>query len=72
MHVKSVESSNALPLWCGAVVKRGSAISGVVVSPWFKFTRFVAKSPRVAEQWDGNNHSLTSLKILRAERANAH
>ncbi|GFV55690.1 hypothetical protein TNCV_754901 [Trichonephila clavipes] len=29
MHVKSVESSNVLP-WCGVVVRRGGASSGVV------------------------------------------
>ncbi|GFX29181.1 uncharacterized protein TNCV_3217161 [Trichonephila clavipes] len=47
--------------WCGVVVRRGGTSSGVVVLslPWFKITRSVAKSPRVAEQCDGKIHSLT-------------
>ncbi|GFV09489.1 uncharacterized protein TNCV_3158871 [Trichonephila clavipes] len=47
--------------WCGAVVRRGGSSSGVVLVtlPWFKMTRSVAKSPRVAEQCDVNIHSLT-------------
>ncbi|GFW72978.1 uncharacterized protein TNCV_831011 [Trichonephila clavipes] len=47
---------------CGVVVRRGGAISCVVVvTPWFKMTKSVAKSPRVAEQCDVNIHSLTVL-----------
>ncbi|GFU17066.1 uncharacterized protein TNCV_2480071 [Trichonephila clavipes] len=48
---------------CGVVVKREGASSGVVLvtSPWFKMTRSVAKSSRVAEQCDINIHSLTDL-----------
>ncbi|GFW12071.1 hypothetical protein TNCV_4531361 [Trichonephila clavipes] len=39
----------------------GSASSGVVLftCEWFKITRSIAKSPRVAEQCDANIHSLT-------------
>ncbi|GFV67725.1 uncharacterized protein TNCV_4624051 [Trichonephila clavipes] len=46
--------------WCGVVVRREGASSGVVLvtSPWFKITRSVAKSRRVAEQCDVNIHSL--------------
>ncbi|GFX92412.1 uncharacterized protein TNCV_1706881 [Trichonephila clavipes] len=49
--------------WCGVVVRRGDASSGVVLitCPWFKITRSVAKRLRVAEQGDGNIHSLTRL-----------
>ncbi|GFS85538.1 uncharacterized protein TNCV_2793941 [Trichonephila clavipes] len=38
--------------WCGVVVRGGGASSDVVfvTCPWFKITRSVAKSPRVAEQ----------------------
>ncbi|GFW61450.1 hypothetical protein TNCV_346981 [Trichonephila clavipes] len=45
--------------WCGVVVRRGGASSGVVhvTLPWFKITLSVAKSPRVAEQCDINIHS---------------
>ncbi|GFU92703.1 uncharacterized protein TNCV_2892121 [Trichonephila clavipes] len=47
--------------WCGVVVRRGGASSGVVhvTCPWFEITWSVAKSPRVAEQCDCNIHSLT-------------
>ncbi|GFT49360.1 hypothetical protein TNCV_4583291 [Trichonephila clavipes] len=47
--------------WCGVVVRRRGASSGVVLvtCPWFKITRSIAKSPRVAEQCDVNIHSLT-------------
>ncbi|GFW60876.1 hypothetical protein TNCV_4870891 [Trichonephila clavipes] len=61
MYVKSVESLNVLPLvWYGSY-DRVSASSGVVLVtlPWFKITRSVAKTPRVAEQCDVNIHSLT-------------
>ncbi|GFY15137.1 uncharacterized protein TNCV_1569521 [Trichonephila clavipes] len=46
--------------WCGVVVRRGGASSDVVLVtlPWFKITRSVAKSSRVAEQCDVNIHSL--------------
>ncbi|GFT15748.1 uncharacterized protein TNCV_4943071 [Trichonephila clavipes] len=46
--------------WCGVVVRRGGASSGVVqvTSPWFKITWSVAKSPRVAEQCDVNIQSI--------------
>ncbi|GFU97932.1 transposable element Tcb2 transposase [Trichonephila clavipes] len=40
--------------WCGVVVWRGVACSGVVhvTSPWFKIMWSIDKSPRVAEQCD--------------------
>ncbi|GFX68856.1 uncharacterized protein TNCV_3865551 [Trichonephila clavipes] len=46
--------------WCGVVVRRGGASSGVVhvTCPWFKITWSVAKSPRVAEQCDVNIQSI--------------
>ncbi|GFV03537.1 uncharacterized protein TNCV_5060781 [Trichonephila clavipes] len=47
--------------WCGVVVRRGGASSGVVHVTWprYKITRSVVKSPRVAEQCDDVNiHSL--------------
>ncbi|GFW16860.1 uncharacterized protein TNCV_2759881 [Trichonephila clavipes] len=56
--------------WCGVVVRRGGASSGVVhvTSPWLKITWSVAKSPRVAEQCDANiqsiNKSETILQML--------
>ncbi|GFW65798.1 uncharacterized protein TNCV_586241 [Trichonephila clavipes] len=59
--------------WCGVVVRRGGASSGLVhVSwPWLKITWSVAKSLRVAEQCDVNIHSLTHLEIaLRQEWKN--
>ncbi|GFW28017.1 uncharacterized protein TNCV_768971 [Trichonephila clavipes] len=43
--------------WCGVVVRRGGASSGVVHVTWFKITWSVAKSPRVAEQCDVNINS---------------
>ncbi|GFU64578.1 uncharacterized protein TNCV_305171 [Trichonephila clavipes] len=47
--------------WCGVVVRRGGASSGVfpVAWLWFKITWSVAKSPSVAEQCDVNIHPLT-------------
>ncbi|GFY23259.1 uncharacterized protein TNCV_3939551 [Trichonephila clavipes] len=38
--------------WCGVAVRRGGASSGVILVTglWFKMTRSVAKSPRVAER----------------------
>ncbi|GFV40353.1 hypothetical protein TNCV_4092171 [Trichonephila clavipes] len=41
--------------------REGGASSGVVLVtlPWFKITRSVSKSPRLAEQCEVNNHSLT-------------
>ncbi|GFW92150.1 uncharacterized protein TNCV_3540361 [Trichonephila clavipes] len=47
--------------WCAVVVRRKGASSGVhhVPCPWSKITWSVAKSPRVAEQCEVNNHSLT-------------
>ncbi|GFU47808.1 uncharacterized protein TNCV_4465501 [Trichonephila clavipes] len=49
--------------WCGVVVRRGGASSGVVhvTRPWFKITWSVAKSPRVAEQRDVNIQSINSF-----------
>ncbi|GFW54872.1 uncharacterized protein TNCV_2655111 [Trichonephila clavipes] len=46
--------------WCGVVVRRGGASSGVVhvTCPWFKIMGSVAKSPRVAEQCDVNIQSI--------------
>ncbi|GFW18468.1 uncharacterized protein TNCV_1184951 [Trichonephila clavipes] len=46
--------------WCGVVVRRGGASSGVVhvTLPWFKITWSVAKSPRAAEQCDVNIQSI--------------
>ncbi|GFW14412.1 uncharacterized protein TNCV_410951 [Trichonephila clavipes] len=46
--------------WCGVVVRRGGASSGVVhvTGPWLKITWSVAKSPRVAEQCDVNIQSI--------------
>ncbi|GFU68727.1 uncharacterized protein TNCV_4400051 [Trichonephila clavipes] len=50
--------------WCGVVVRRGGASSGVVhVTPWFKITWSVAKSPRVAEQCDVNIQSINSRSL---------
>ncbi|GFV69452.1 uncharacterized protein TNCV_2778671 [Trichonephila clavipes] len=45
---------------CSVVVRRGGASSGVVhvTWPWLKITWSVAKSPRVAEQCDGNIQSI--------------
>ncbi|GFV78187.1 uncharacterized protein TNCV_1036551 [Trichonephila clavipes] len=47
--------------WCGVVVRRKGASSGVVhvTRPRFRITWSVANSPRTAEQCDVNNHSLT-------------
>ncbi|GFU70276.1 uncharacterized protein TNCV_904181 [Trichonephila clavipes] len=47
--------------WCGVVVRREGARSGVVLltCPWFKITWSVTKSPRIAEQCDVNINSLT-------------
>ncbi|GFW57713.1 uncharacterized protein TNCV_2926321 [Trichonephila clavipes] len=46
--------------WCGVVVRRGGASSGVghVTCPWFKITWSVTESPRVAEQCDVNIQSI--------------
>ncbi|GFX06434.1 hypothetical protein TNCV_2939621 [Trichonephila clavipes] len=69
VHVKSVESSNVL-LWSGVVVKRGQ-LKYCPRQPWFKITKSVSKSPRVAEQCDVNIHSLDhecSLKLQLLER----
>ncbi|GFV90855.1 uncharacterized protein TNCV_2324241 [Trichonephila clavipes] len=46
--------------WCGVVVRRGGASSGVALVIWscFKITRSITKSPYVAEQCDVNIHSL--------------
>ncbi|GFX94228.1 hypothetical protein TNCV_4292731 [Trichonephila clavipes] len=69
VHVKSVESSNVL-LWSGVVVKRGQ-LKYRPRQPWFKITRSVSKSPRVAEQCDVNIHSLDhecSLKLQLLEQ----
>ncbi|GFW75520.1 uncharacterized protein TNCV_4427031 [Trichonephila clavipes] len=50
--------------WCGVVVRRGGASSGVfhVTSSRLKITWSVAKSPRVAEQCDVNIHSLSRVR----------
>ncbi|GFW24052.1 uncharacterized protein TNCV_4950961 [Trichonephila clavipes] len=44
LNLSRAETSS---LWCGVVVRRGSASLGVVLvtSPWFKMTWSVAKSP---------------------------
>ncbi|GFU54778.1 uncharacterized protein TNCV_1082321 [Trichonephila clavipes] len=49
LHLSIAQTSSR---WCGVVVRRGVAISGVVLVtwPWFKMTRSVTKIPRVAEQ----------------------
>ncbi|GFX61537.1 uncharacterized protein TNCV_2745121 [Trichonephila clavipes] len=51
--------------WSGVVDKRGQ-LKDRPRRPWFKITRSVSKSPRVAEQYDVNIHSLdheSSLKL---------
>ncbi|GFY32194.1 uncharacterized protein TNCV_3557021 [Trichonephila clavipes] len=47
--------------WCGVVVKRGGANSGVVhvTLPWFKITSSVTKRPRVPEECDVNIQSIS-------------
>ncbi|GFT42236.1 uncharacterized protein TNCV_2154871 [Trichonephila clavipes] len=47
--------------WCGVVVRRKGGSSSVVLITWLKFKikRSVAKSHRVAEQYDVNIHSRT-------------
>ncbi|GFW32827.1 uncharacterized protein TNCV_1773961 [Trichonephila clavipes] len=56
--------------WSGVVVKRGQ-LKYRPRQPWFKITRSVSKSPRVAEQCDVNIHSLVhecSLKLQLLEQ----
>ncbi|GFV36472.1 hypothetical protein TNCV_2259911 [Trichonephila clavipes] len=50
----------------GASVRRGGASSGVVLVTclWFKITRSVAKSPRIAKQCDFNFKSLTHKLVF--------
>ncbi|PRD37704.1 UNVERIFIED_CONTAM: hypothetical protein NCL1_05223 [Trichonephila clavipes] len=56
--------------WCGVVIRRGGASSGVVhvTWPWFKITWSIAKSPCAAEQCDVNiqsiNHKEYSFNAL--------
>ncbi|GFV32486.1 hypothetical protein TNCV_1677721 [Trichonephila clavipes] len=47
--------------WYGEVVRRGGASSGIILfaRSWFKITRAIAKSSRVAEQCDVNIYSPT-------------
>ncbi|GFU60220.1 hypothetical protein TNCV_4249221 [Trichonephila clavipes] len=49
--------------WCGVVVRRGCASSGVVlvIWPWFKITRSITKSTHVAERGEIDIRSLTHL-----------
>ncbi|GFY15759.1 uncharacterized protein TNCV_1284041 [Trichonephila clavipes] len=56
--------------WNGVVVKRGQ-LKYRPRQPWFKITRSISKSPRVAEQCDVNIHSLDhecSLKLQLLEQ----
>ncbi|GFX04215.1 hypothetical protein TNCV_3973641 [Trichonephila clavipes] len=56
--------------WSAVVVKRGQ-LKYRPRTPWFKITRSVSKSPRVAEQCDVNIHSLdheSSLKLQLLEQ----
>ncbi|GFX43237.1 uncharacterized protein TNCV_2389451 [Trichonephila clavipes] len=57
--------------WCGVVVRRGDASSGVVhvTCPWFKITWSVAKSPRVAEQCDVNIQSINQSIVMSRRHA---
>ncbi|GFU77406.1 uncharacterized protein TNCV_3497801 [Trichonephila clavipes] len=55
--------------WCGVVVRRGGC--QLRCRPWFKITRSVAKSPRVAEQCDVNIQS-TKLPHDINERSLSH
>ncbi|GFX32706.1 uncharacterized protein TNCV_888441 [Trichonephila clavipes] len=52
--------------WCGVVVRRGGASSGVVhvTGPWFKITWSVAKSPCAAEQCDVNIQSIIPIILM--------
>ncbi|GFT17709.1 hypothetical protein TNCV_2588081 [Trichonephila clavipes] len=59
--------------WCGMVVKRGSAISGVVLVtlPWLKITKPVANSPREAPKFydhkeADNNETEGEVQLLTA------
>ncbi|GFW31494.1 uncharacterized protein TNCV_1288411 [Trichonephila clavipes] len=56
--------------WCSVVVRReGTSSGGILVTcPWFKMTRSVAKSPRVAKQCDVNIHSLILMEVWRKRR----
>ncbi|GFV73296.1 hypothetical protein TNCV_2987771 [Trichonephila clavipes] len=62
MYVKSVESSNVFPLvWCGSQEREVPArVSSSSLDHGSKTTTFVAKSPRAAEQYNVNFHSLKS------------
>ncbi|GFX51098.1 hypothetical protein TNCV_2734491 [Trichonephila clavipes] len=81
MHVNSVELK-CPPRWCGVVVRRGGASSGVVhvTDHGSKITWFVAKSPRVAEQCDVNIQSINQsigcrdidLKAVKGDASNRY
>ncbi|GFV65644.1 hypothetical protein TNCV_1051351 [Trichonephila clavipes] len=60
MHVKSVELKRP-PRWCGVVVRRGGASSGVVHH--LTMVQNFAKSPRVAEHCDVNIQSINRHHI---------
>ncbi|GFU30130.1 uncharacterized protein TNCV_1925401 [Trichonephila clavipes] len=62
LNLSRVQTSSC---WSGVVVKRGQ-LKYRPRQPWFKITRSVSKSPRVAEQCDVNIHLLDhecSLKL---------
>ncbi|GFT49657.1 uncharacterized protein TNCV_3367951 [Trichonephila clavipes] len=52
--------------WSGEVVKRGQ-LKYRPRQPWFKITRSVSKSPRVAEQCDVNIHSLDHESLIKLQ-----
>ncbi|GFW92270.1 uncharacterized protein TNCV_3541561 [Trichonephila clavipes] len=56
----NLSRAEASSRWCGVIVRRSGASSGVVhvIWPWFKITWSVVKSPRVAEQCDVNIRSI--------------
>ncbi|GFW80209.1 uncharacterized protein TNCV_461161 [Trichonephila clavipes] len=60
-YTLNLSTADTSSRWCGVVVRKRGASSGVVhvTSPWLKITWSVAKRPRVAEQCDVNLHSLT-------------
>ncbi|GFW96038.1 uncharacterized protein TNCV_957521 [Trichonephila clavipes] len=64
----NLSRAEASSRWCGVVVRRGGASSGVVhvTLPWFKITWSVAKSFRVAEQCDVNIQSINRLYRYRS------
>ncbi|GFV83778.1 hypothetical protein TNCV_2555651 [Trichonephila clavipes] len=63
LHIESVLAQSPHVGMMRKFRERETSSDVLFTLPWFKITRFVASSPRIALQYDVAKHSLINVKI---------